>query len=126
MGCDEWAQLLATDWGTHELGARLVARHGELHDQVGLAVRVNPRRAHLLVSSVLGKYIPMHPGSACWAGTTLGRQVARCLGGSECSPLVVGYAETATALGHGAKFYPHLAQADPSNHYLDAISAHFG
>jgi PELOTA RNA binding domain len=27
---------------------------------------------------------------------------------------------------HGAKFYLHLAQADLSNHYLDAISAHFG
>ncbi len=100
MGCDGWAQLPATDWVTRELGARLVDRHGELHDQVGLAVRVNPRRAHLLVSSVLGKYIPTHPGRACWAGTTLGRQVARCLGGSACSPLVVGYAETATALGH--------------------------
>jgi hypothetical protein len=27
---------------------------------------------------------------------------------------------------HGAKFYPQLAQADLSNHYLDAISARFG
>jgi hypothetical protein len=27
---------------------------------------------------------------------------------------------------HGAKFYPHLAQVDLSNHYLDAISARFG
>lgn len=27
---------------------------------------------------------------------------------------------------HGAKFYPHLAGADLSNHYLDVISAHFG
>jgi hypothetical protein len=26
---------------------------------------------------------------------------------------------------HGAKFYPHLAGADLSNHYLDVISAHF-
>jgi len=26
---------------------------------------------------------------------------------------------------HGAKFYPHLARTDLSNHYLDAISAHF-
>ena len=90
MECEGWAQLPATDWVTRELGARLVTRlvagHGELHDQVGLALRVNPRRAHLLVSSVLSKYIPTHPGRACWAGTTLSRQVARCLGGSECSP----------------------------------------
>lgn len=27
---------------------------------------------------------------------------------------------------HGAKFYPHLARADLSNHYLDTISARFG
>ncbi|MBV9163473.1 MAG: phosphoribosyltransferase family protein [Pseudonocardiales bacterium] len=95
-----WAQPPVADWLTRELGARLVAGHGDLHDQVGLALRLNPRRAHLLVSAVLGKYVPTHPGSACRAGTTLGRQVAGCLGASERSPLVVGYAETATALGH--------------------------
>lgn len=100
-----WAQPPAAGWLTRELGARLVARHGDLHDQVGLALRVNPRRAHLLVSAVLGKYVPTHPGSACRAGTTLGRRVAGCLRHSDLRepgqpPLVVGYAETATALGH--------------------------
>jgi Phosphoribosyl transferase/TRSP domain C terminus to PRTase_2 len=99
-----WAQPPA-DWLTRELGARLVAGQGDLHDQVGLALRFNPHRAHLLVSAVLGKYVPTHPGNACRAGTALGRKVAGCLGDSdlddsERSPLVVGYAETATALGH--------------------------
>ncbi|MBV9730871.1 MAG: phosphoribosyltransferase domain-containing protein, partial [Pseudonocardiales bacterium] len=65
-----WAQPPVADWLTRELGARLVAGHGDLHDQVGLALRLNPRRAHLLVSAVLGKYVPTHPGSACRAGTT--------------------------------------------------------
>lgn len=100
-----WAQPPAADWLTRELGARLVAAQGDPHDQVGLALRLNPRRAHLLVSAVLGKYVPTHPGSACRAGTTLGSKVAACLGDSdlddsERSPVVVGYAETATALGH--------------------------
>lgn len=32
-----------------------------LKDLVGLALRVNPKRAHLLVSKVLGKHIPVNP-----------------------------------------------------------------
>jgi hypothetical protein len=99
-----WAQPPAADWVSRELGARLVVGPGEPHDQVRLALRLNPRRAHLLVSTVLGKYVPTHPGSACQAGTTLGRQVAGCLGEArgepQGCPVVVGYAETATALGH--------------------------
>lgn len=94
------AQPPAADWVSRELGARLVVEHGEPHDQVGLALRLNPRRAHLLVSTVLGKYVPTHPGSACQAGIRLGRQVAGCLGEVGRCPVVVGYAETATALGH--------------------------
>jgi hypothetical protein len=98
-----WARPPAVDWLTRQLGARLVARPGQLPEQVGLALRFNPRRAHLLVFAALGKYVPTHPGSVCQAGTTLGRQVARCLGDAQSlrdTPLVVGYAETATALGH--------------------------
>jgi Phosphoribosyl transferase/TRSP domain C terminus to PRTase_2 len=103
-----WAQPPAADWVSRELGARLVVGDGAGHDQVRLALRLNPRRAHLLVSTVLGKYVPTHPGSACRAGTTLGRQVAGCLEEAlgealekaERCPVVVGYAETATALGH--------------------------
>jgi hypothetical protein len=95
-----WAPPPAADWVSRELGARLVVGHGAQYDQVGLALRLNPRRAHLLVSTVLGKYVPTHPGSACQAGTRLGRQVAGCLGEKHRCPVVVGYAETATALGH--------------------------
>jgi hypothetical protein len=104
---------------------------------VGLALRRNPRRAHLLVSRVLGKHVPVDPTVAYAAGRLLGIAVADLLSGRDdgtadyggrllsaalagsgrpaadalrniCTgderralpALVVGYAETATGLGH--------------------------
>ncbi|WP_197025277.1 phosphoribosyltransferase family protein [Nocardioides sp. URHA0032] len=114
----------------------------QLDELVGLAVRRNPRRAHLLVSTVLGKHVPTDPNLVYGAGLLLGGLVARALTGHadaahprdraggnllrralagasgaaamladhgrrlrETLPLpegvvVLGYAETATALGH--------------------------
>ncbi|MCD0451091.1 phosphoribosyltransferase family protein [Actinocorallia sp. API 0066] len=110
-----------------------------LPDLVGLAVRRNPRRAHLLVSTVLGKHVPTDPRLVHSAALLLGRLVALTLrpeagpvdgvalragkllraglAGDVAAPgalrdllvahalprraVVVGYAETATALGHG-------------------------
>jgi len=66
---------------------------------VGLALRRNPRRAHLLVSTVLGKHVPRPPHVVHDAGLELGRRVADTLSG-ESTPVVLGYAETATGLGH--------------------------
>ena len=54
-------------WVGHRLGVRLVDAPGAdsddlvLADLAGLAVRRNPRRAHLVVSTVLGKHIPVDP-----------------------------------------------------------------
>jgi hypothetical protein len=115
---------------------------------VGLALRRNPRRAHLLVSRVLGKHVPTDPRLVRAAGLALGALVAEVLdgrvrprvdlgpaldgepgaaaaardaavaiaasvtvpagsgsvvtvpAGSGSSVTVLGYAETATALGH--------------------------
>lgn len=134
-----------------------------LHDLVGLAVRRNPRRAHLLVSRVLGKHVPTDPRLVHGAGLLLGLLVRTALAGGARSrervdPLVgqvadpaavrrafaealqgrheaaaafrhmlraapsaarpplratvVGYAETATALGHS------VADALGGAHYL--------
>ena len=47
-----------------------------LTDLVGLALRRNPRRAHLLVSSVLGKHVPADPAVVHGAGRLLGAMVA--------------------------------------------------
>jgi hypothetical protein len=102
-----------------------------LADLAGLAVRRNPRRAHLVVSRVLGKHIPVDPWIVYAAGRLLGRRVAAALGAPDTGyderaraltaalrgeaapaprpaepvrlaqpPLVLGYAETATGLGH--------------------------
>ena len=70
-----------------------------LHELVGVALRRNPRRAHLLVSTVLGKHIPTEPRIVYGAGRMLGELVADRLRG-DCGAVVLGYAETATALGH--------------------------
>ncbi|WBP91765.1 phosphoribosyltransferase [Kitasatospora cathayae] len=73
-----------------------------LPELVGLALRSgNPRRAHLLVSSVLGKHVPQRPAVVHGAGLELGRRVRGLLGVEAAARAVVlGYAETATGLGH--------------------------
>ena len=111
-----------------------------LEELVGLAVRRNPRRAHLLVSAVLGKHVPTHPELVHGSGLLLGRLVSAALPAAAGAPhptdlgggrllrqaldgvpgapgllldhargggapvaddvVVLGYAETATALGH--------------------------
>ena len=69
---------------------------------VGMAVRRNPRRAHLLVSTVLGKHVPADPRLVHGAGLLLGARVRALLGpaGLPAGTVVVGFAETATGLGH--------------------------
>ncbi len=68
---------------------------------VGLALRDNPKRAQLVVSRVLGKHLPVAPAAARHAGALLAGLVEQSLGGSlALGPLVLGYCETATALGH--------------------------
>ncbi|MCU1444580.1 phosphoribosyltransferase domain-containing protein [Cryobacterium sp.] len=47
---------------------------------VGIALRHNPKRAHLLVSTVLAKHVPTVPGIALAAGELLGLLVSDALG----------------------------------------------
>jgi adenine/guanine phosphoribosyltransferase-like PRPP-binding protein len=81
-------------------GVRLEDRHGRrpVTDLAGLAVRRNPRRAHLLVSPVLAKHVPADPGLVLAAAEDLAAAVAAVL--PVPAALVIGYAETATGLGH--------------------------
>lgn len=139
----------AGSWVAARLGVRLTdgARPVGvgLPDLVGLAVRRNPRRAHLLVSAVLGKHVPTDPRLVYGSGLLLGELVRARLRGEEPSrpgslladalrgvpgtaaglrdlmrawqvpvdAVVLGYAETATALGHsvadalGGAYYLH-------------------
>ncbi|MEU1948229.1 phosphoribosyltransferase domain-containing protein, partial [Streptomyces sp. NPDC020125] len=85
----------------------------ELRELLGLALRRNPKRAHLLVSNVLGKHVPQRPAIVHDAGVRLGRRVRELLGDEAAARAVVlGYAETATGLGHsvadGLALAPYL------------------
>ncbi|MEU4355991.1 phosphoribosyltransferase [Streptomyces virginiae] len=81
-----------------ERGPRLSPRLTEL---LGLALRRNPKRAHLLVSQVLGKHVPQSPRTVYAAGYGLGTRVRALLGeDGAAAAVVLGYAETATGLGH--------------------------
>ncbi|CAM5371643.1 phosphoribosyltransferase [Streptomyces spiroverticillatus] len=104
-------------WVAERLGVELVPGDAcgpeSLHDLLGLALRRNPKRAHLLVSNVLGKHVPQKPSLVYGAGLALGREVRALLGDAEASRAVVlGYAETATGLGHsvadGLALAPYL------------------
>lgn len=133
--CGEWVR---DHVGIHLSDEAAAPAELPLTALVGLALRHNPRRAHLLVSTVLGKHIPTDPDLVYGAGRLLGALVADCLVGCRgettrngrrllaaalsgqplagrqlvelCerhpSPepagaaVVLGFAETATALGH--------------------------
>ncbi|MFJ7410425.1 phosphoribosyltransferase [Streptomyces sp. NPDC098077] len=99
-------------WVAERLGVALEG-DGELRELLGLALRRNPKRAHLLVSNVLGKHVPQRPSVVHGAGFELGERVRALLGAEEARRAVVlGYAETATGLGHavadGLRDAPYL------------------
>ncbi|GAA0281959.1 phosphoribosyltransferase [Streptomyces polychromogenes] len=92
-------------WVAERLGVRLEDARGprgavSLTELLGLALRRNPKRAHLLVSQVLGKHVPQSPATVYAAGHGLGERVRELLGDRAASAVVLGYAETATGLGH--------------------------
>lgn len=86
-------------WVAERLGIELVGGD-ELRELLGLALRRNPKRAHLLVSNVLGKHVPQRPSVVHGGGVTLGERVRDLLGDAVEQALILGYAETATGLGH--------------------------
>ncbi|MEV6068132.1 phosphoribosyltransferase [Nocardia sp. NPDC052001] len=133
----EPATSAATEpWATRELGLGL--RHGDSHvpapawdipDLIEPGLRRNPRRAHLLVSTVLGKHLPTDPHRVIDAGNRLGDLVletltahaghaAAAVTANSVAAVVLGFAETATGLGHtvaariGARCYLHSTRRD--------------
>ncbi|MFF1681896.1 phosphoribosyltransferase [Streptomyces sp. NPDC058256] len=99
-------------WVAERLGVELVGDE-KLSELLGLALRRNPKRAHLLVSNVLGKHVPQSPSVVYGYGFALGRRVRELLGDEESrAAVVLGYAETATGLGHcvadGVGLAPYL------------------
>ncbi|GAA2523101.1 MULTISPECIES: phosphoribosyltransferase [Streptomyces] len=94
-GGDVWSG----SWVAQRLGVELVG-DDRLTELLGLALRRNPKRAHLLVSHVLGKHVPQSPSVVYGHGFALGRRVRELLGDEAGRAVVLGYAETATGLGH--------------------------
>ena len=98
------SHALSAPWASRELGIEL--RHVSstagytVPELVIPGLRRNPRRAHLLVSTVLGKHVPATPAAVLAAGDRLGDLVADTLGGVATDAVVLGFAETATGLGH--------------------------
>ncbi|MFE9681456.1 phosphoribosyltransferase [Streptomyces sp. NPDC006285] len=93
-------EVWSGSWVAGRLGVELGGDEG-LEELLGLALRRNPRRAHLLVSNVLGKHVPQSPAVVYGYGFALGLRVRDLLGEDEARRAVVlGYAETATGLGH--------------------------
>jgi adenine/guanine phosphoribosyltransferase-like PRPP-binding protein len=89
-------------WVAAELGLTVQLDNGAPVDQLdvlaGLALRRNPRRAHLLVSRVLGKHLPVDPKVALDAAGRLAAAVLAHTATPSAGFLVFGFAETATAL----------------------------
>ena len=74
------------------------SKNYELEDLLGFAQRINPKRAFLFVSKVLGRHIPVAPGTMRHAFTDLANLVPDDLP----EPiLVIGMAETAVGLSAG-------------------------
>jgi len=113
MTTEETKRVVWTgEWVAGRLGVSL-SGGDELPELLGLALRRNPKRAHLLVSNVLGKHVPQRPGVVHGAGFGLGRRVRKLLGDEAAArSVVLGYAETATGLGHsvadGLALAPYL------------------
>jgi adenine/guanine phosphoribosyltransferase-like PRPP-binding protein len=119
----------STHWVTDRLGVRLETTAGDsgdglqFADLVGLAVRDNPRRAHLLVSRVLGKHVPTDPRLVYGAGRLLGARVADALTGADSGVAARGGQILAAALRTGrpdfarellARSEDQLSRPDPS------------
>ncbi|WP_072690782.1 phosphoribosyltransferase family protein [Rhodococcus marinonascens] len=114
-------EVCEVPWATEQLGLMFTHVSSNtgmtIPDLVMPGLRRNLRRAHLLVSTVLGKHVPTDPSVVIAAGDRLGDQVAAVLG-PEADPVVLGFAETATGLGHcvaarlNARCYLHSTRRD--------------
>jgi len=69
----------------------------ELNELVDYGSRINKKRGFLFVSKVLGKHLPTKPSLM----KKTFKRLANLIPKSDESTLFIGFAETATALGHG-------------------------
>lgn len=100
MGVTHMRELLgAVEWSLQHVPIGLEVRSGDgSAGLLGLGLRDNPRRAHLLVNSALAKHVPVHPSVAVDAAGSLARSILTGLDCGQGPDLVIGFAETATGL----------------------------
>ncbi|MBF8982416.1 phosphoribosyltransferase [Lutibacter sp. B2] len=70
-----------------------------LDELFSMAKRYNKKRSFLFVSKVLGKHIPVNPRTVIDTSEMLAREYRKTIHGKK-KTLFIGFAETATALGH--------------------------
>lgn len=119
-----------------------------LEDLFLMAARINKKRAFLFVSKVLGKHIPIQPAKGILVGALLAARYLEERSGKQqeitsdllsqfmmdrrsttetsfiedMNPIVIGFAETATALGHA--FFEAFKEADyfhTTREWLDEV-----
>jgi adenine/guanine phosphoribosyltransferase-like PRPP-binding protein len=103
-------------------------------ESIGLGLRRNPKRVQLLVSAILGKHVPVRASECLAAGEELGAAVARIVGSAGLGHVsydVIGFAETATGLGHqvahrlDAAMYVHTSRRpDPGQKSFTFFEEH--
>ncbi|MFF2450420.1 phosphoribosyltransferase family protein [Neobacillus sp. NPDC058068] len=100
--------------------------HLPIEELFTMAARINKKRSFLFVSKVLGKHLPINPNKGLLTGALLAARFLESVKGMECvkkesllasftngeacdscsfipkdvDPVIIGFAETATALGH--------------------------
>ncbi|WP_462411951.1 phosphoribosyltransferase family protein [Neobacillus sp. Marseille-QA0830] len=111
-----------------------------------MAARINKKRSFLFVSKVLGKHLPVNPNKGLAAAALLAARYQESVKGMDCpereellsiffnggsiqeipfippavNPVIIGFAETATALGHAffdcfhAADYFHTTREEPA------------
>lgn len=82
----------------------------KIEDYLDIAIRNNNKRRFLFISKKLGKHLPVSPKQV----DELGEMLAKCYkirnkNYKEDNQLIIGFAETATALAHS--FFEHLENA---------------
>jgi hypothetical protein len=116
---------VSTSWASSRTGIVVTvepvrpALERGIADSIGLGLRRNPKRAQLLVSSVLGKHVPVTASLCLRAGAALADAVRKVTDGPYD---VLGFAETATGLGHqvahglDAAMYVHTTRRPAPEH----------
>lgn len=105
------------DWVRSRTGITLISRNGlDASQHIRLALRLNPKRAHLLVSSILGKHVPVRFEDFDNACKVLAEGVSAVV---DNTPVVVmGYAETAVGMGHNVASHLHAPFFQSTRHVL--------